>query len=387
MLRLHAEKASPDPLSGSPALFAASQAVETALARDFDVHMQGMVLEKPMPSEKRHGVFHALFAGFPLVIERRTVKSEPHTMEPTIGLVTFGSRPSTSTAEQRADNVFTVHTYRAEAVAEPFGGYRVWCDSVRTEIRESREGEDVPPTVIEEIERLYDLGCRHVLLLAHRYGGRRIGGSVRYQLHDHAKTLAALATAHADLFVYPLVRDTFPVTRMRQRDADNEDAFEILAPDEHLTGGVMDSELRRDYIPVYSLATLYVIGEASKPQSGVCTYFLLQEEGGSSIEHVEALRANLLRTTGATAGLRGDLIAILRSLHYLEAERPPSRDHFFQPVLDPYGWLSPASRGNAGEVVVRTSRRRAGTVVLSLPAVLQHVSRALHAKPAAHGQA
>jgi len=387
MLRLHAEKANSDPLSGSPALFAGSQAVETALARDFDVHMQGMVLEEPMPYEKRHGVFHALFAGFPLVIERRTPKSEPHVMEPTIGLVTFGSRPSTSTAERRADNVFTVRTYRAGAVTEPFNGYRVWRDSVRTEIREARAGEDVPPTVTEEIERLYDLGCRHILLLAHRYGGRRIGGSVRYQLHDHANTLAALAGAHPDLFIYPLVRDTFPATRMRRRDADNEDAFEILAPDEHLTGGLMDSELRRDYIPVYSLATLYVIGEASKPQSGVCTYFLLREEGGSSIEHVEALRANLLRTTGATSGLRGDLIAILRSLHYLEAERPPSRDHFFQPVLDPYGWLSPASRGNAGEVVVRTSRRRAGAVVLSLPAVLEHVSRALHARSAADGRA
>jgi hypothetical protein len=84
---------------------------------------------------------------------------------------------------------------------------------------------------------------------------------------------------------------------MRRRDADNEDAFEILAPDEHLSGGVMGGDLRRDYIPVYSLATLYVIGEASKPQSGVCTYFLLREQGGTSIEQAERLRANLLLTS------------------------------------------------------------------------------------------
>lgn len=387
MLRMHAEKANSDPLSGSPALFAASQAVETALARDFDVHMQGMVLEEPMPFEKRHGVFHALFAGFPLVIERRTPKSEPHTMEQTLGLVTFGSRPCTSTGEQPGDNLFTARTYRAQAVTEPFSGYRVWCDAVRTEIREAREGEAVPPTVTEEILRLYDLGCRHVLLLAHRYGGRRIGGSVRYQLHDHSGTLPALAAAHPDLFVYPLVRDTFPVTRMRRRDVDNEDAFEILAPDEHLAGGALGGgELRRDCTPIYSLATLYVIGEASKPQSGVSTYFLLRNEGGISIEQAERMQANLLLTSGPTAGLRGDLIAVLRGVHYLEAERPPSRDHFFQPVLDPYGWLAPDSRGNAGEIVVRTSRRRAGTVVLSLTAILEHVSRALHAQPGADGQ-
>jgi len=32
---------------------------------------------------------------------------------------------------------------------------------------------------------------------------------------------------------------------------------------------------------------------------------------------------------------------------------------------------------------VRTSRRRAGSVVLSLPAILEHVSRALHAQSGA----
>jgi len=95
------------------------------------------------------------------------------------------------------------------------------------------------------------------------------------------------------------------------------------------------------------------------------------------------MQANLLLTTGPTAGLRGDLIAVLRAVHYLHAERPPSRDHFFQPVLDPNGWLAPDSRGNAGEIVVRTSRRRAGSVVLSLPAILEHVSRALHAQSGA----
>src|SRR5215467_2327801 len=51
--------------------------------------------------------------------------------------------------------------------------------------------------------RLYSLGCRHVLLLAHRFGGRHIGGSMRYRLHDRANTLAALTASCADLYVYP----------------------------------------------------------------------------------------------------------------------------------------------------------------------------------------
>jgi len=379
MLRLHAERPNPDPCSGPPALFAAAQAVETTLARDFELRMQGLVLEETTSRDKSRGVFHALFAGFPLVIERRA--SQGHAMEPMLGLVTFGSRPCTSTPdalEQPGDNVFNVRTYVARAVTEPFTGFRIWCDAVRTEIREAQEGETLPPTVAEEIRRLYGLGCRHVLLLAHRFGGRHIGGSVRYRLHDRANTLAGLTTSYPDLYVYPLVRDAFPATRMRRRDMRNEDAFEILAPDEHLSPAGPVDELRRDYTPVYSLATLHVIGEASKPQSGVCTYFLLRENESASIEQTERMRANLLITDGVTAGIRGDLISLLRGLHYLEAERPPSRDHYFQPVLDPYTWLSPDSHGNAGEVVVRTSRRRAGTVVLSLPAVLEHVSRAMH---------
>jgi len=384
MLRLHAERANSDPFSGPPALFAAAQAVETALARDFDLRMQGLVLEEAMSADKSRGVFHALFAGFPLVIERRAPAS--HAMEQTLGLVTFGSRPCTSTPdapEQPGDNLFNVRTYLAESVDDPFLGFRIRCDAVCTEVREAREGEAVPPTVAEEIRRLYGLGCRHILLLAHRYGGRHVGGSMRYRLHDRANTLAALTASCPELYVYPIVRDAFPATRMRMRDTSAEDAFEILAPDEHLSPGAPGDELRRDYTPVYSLATMYVVGEASRPQSGVCTYFLLRENEPTSIEQAERMRANLLITEGAMAGVRGDLIALLRGLHYLEAERPPTRDGYFQPVLDPYSWLAPDSHGNAGEVVVRSSRRRAGTVVLSLPAVLEHVSRAIHAIPTA----
>ena len=393
MLRLHAGPADGDPLGGPQALFAAAQAVEDALARDVDVRMQGLVLDEALGDEKRRGVFSALFAGFPLLIERRLPSGSGYAMEPSIGLVTFGSRPCTSMPDQPdqpGDTLFTLRTYRAQAVthqfsddSEPARAYRVWCDAVRTEVREAQAGEAVPPTVVEEIRRLYDLGCRHVLLLAHRYGGRRVGGSVRYRLHDHANTLAALATQLPDLYLYPLVRDTFPATRMRSRRAASEDAFEILAPDEHLAGPDGVGDLRHDYTPVYSLATLHVIGEARKPQSGVCTYFLLRDQGSGSIERTERIRANLLLSEGgtSTAGLRGDLVAVLRGLHYLEAERAPSREQFFQPVLDPYRWLSPETHGHAGEIVVRTSRRRAGTVVLSLPAVLEHVTRAMHASP------
>src|SRR5262249_25855889 len=160
---------------------------------------------------------------------------------------------------------------------EPFSGFHIRCDGVSTEVREVQDREAVPSAVAEEVRRLYALGCRHMVLLAHRYGGRHIGGSMRYRLHDPAHTLAALTSSCQDLYIYPVGRDAFPGTRMRTRDARLEDAFEILAPDEHPTPGAPGDELRRDYTPVYSLATLHVVGDAAKPQSGVCTYFLVRD--------------------------------------------------------------------------------------------------------------
>jgi len=105
----------------------------------------------------------------------------------------------------------------------------------------------------------------------------------------------------------------------------------------------------------------------------------------------EAIRETLAALEAQAALIDANsraLITVLKTggaalANYLAAARPPSRDGYFQPVLDPYTWLSPGSYGNAGEVVVRKSRRRSGTVVLSLPAVLEHVSRALHTLPGA----
>lgn len=203
-----------------------------------------------------------------------------------------------------------MRTYLAQAVNEPFSGFHIRFDAVSTEVREAQDREAVLPTVAEEVRRLYALGCRHIVLLAHRYGGRHIGGSTRYRLHDPAKTLAALRSSCPDLYICPVVRDAFPATRMRTRDARLEDAFEILTPDEHLTPGAPGDELRRDYTPVYSLATLHVIGEAAKPQSCVCTYFLVRDNDPTSIEHTKRMRQNLRIPDGAIGGIRGDLIAL-----------------------------------------------------------------------------
>jgi len=137
--------------------------------------------------------------------------------------------------------------------------------------------------------------------------------------------------------------------------------------------------LRHNYTPVYSLATLHVVGgrgaESDKPQSGFCTYFLLRDNV-APVELLTRLEFNLLNSNSA---VRSSLISVLRSIHYIEAERaigPKS----VQPVLDPYDWMAPTNTGKVGEVTVFDSTRMAhGSVSLSLTALLHLVSRVLHA--------
>jgi hypothetical protein len=47
------------------------------------------------------------------------------------------------------------------------------------------------------------------------------------------------------------------------------------------------------------------------------------------------------------------------------------------PVLDPFDWATPTSTAAAGELEV-VSRRGNRTILLSLPAILAHVTRVLH---------
>jgi hypothetical protein len=87
----------------------------------------------------------------------------------------------------------------------------------------------------------------------------------------------------------------------------------------------------------------------------------------------ERVRSNIL---GSSNDTRNCLLAVLRGLHFLEAEKQPEAG-VFKPVLDPFSWVHPSSNEAAGEIEVLPSRRQ-GSVLLSLPALLSHVTDSLH---------
>jgi hypothetical protein len=381
VLRLQQLGREADAFSGEESIYAAAQAIEMLLGRDADLRMQGIVLDnQPSSRFKEQGAYAALWAGFPLRI------AQPAGDRPTIGVISFAARPANDhpdLPDLAGQMLVLARTYLATPTESPYRGYEMRCVATRTEIIEP--DESLPPSIDAEIARLYeDNACRHIILLQHRFGQRRVGGHAAHsRLRHQDRLLAELAPRFPDAVMYPLVRDTFAATRLRSRRISTEDAFEILRPDEHVM--LDDTEegriLRRNYTPIYSLATLHVVGgtgaESDKPQSGFCTYFLLRDNL-APVEVLTRLESNLLLSTSS---VRQSLISVLRSIHYLEAERaigPKS----VQPVLDPYDWMAPTNTGKVGEVTVFESTRSAhGSVSLSLTALLHLVSRVLHGLP------
>jgi hypothetical protein len=384
VLRIQERGRGSDALGGEEAVYAAAQAVEIALGRDVDARMQGITLDSDEEEDryKRRGAFAALFAGFPLQF------SQPRGERPPVGVITFAARPCNEHPDLPAAQglaLVLARSYLAAPIDSPFGGYDVRNLGNRTELCDPSGA--LPDTVAEEIERLYTRGCRHVILISHRFGRRRVGsGAAHPRLLEQGETLARLTQSHPDLTLYPLFRDVFHATRLRQRDRHREDAFEILRVSDHAAGIAFalaeeQARLRRRYEPVYSLATLHVVGGEDaatlKPQSGFCTYFLLRDGGAMPAEVRVRIEGNLL---GDDSPVRSSLLAVLRSLHYLEAER--ATGGHVQPVLDPFDWMSPETVGKVGEVLaLPPSRRRGGSVGLSLTALLDRTSRTLRALP------
>ena len=205
-------------------------------------------------------------------------------------------------------------------------------------------------------------------MLSHAYGSRHIN---RTADHNSAlipvNFLEEVFQTFPDLTIYPLLRDVFPATRLRKRGA-GEAAFEIASAGDHSTflrNTAMEQV--RDIIPVYTFATLHVVEEDKRPQSGFCTYFLVSDRRVSNIDWIGRARETLINSRGQSSE-HSCLLTVLRGLHFIEAERGVKKGQLV-PVLDPFSWISPTTKEAAGEVEIFHSRRR-GRVHLSYPAVL-----------------
>jgi hypothetical protein len=273
--------------------------------------------------------------------------------------------------------VFRAKTYLAEAVEVPFSGYRLSFERMQSHVVENRDAFRSPQLIVEEVSRLHGLGYEHVILISNHYGNRRINRSAqRHSPHTQTTFLDEVATKFSNVNLYMLRRDVFPATRLRNRTR-AESAFEAVRLSDHNEFAIMQGDgVVKQLIPAFTFGTLAVVGndEAARPQSGFCTYFLDTDYQVRNAEWRERVRSNIM---GSTSGVRECLLTVLRGLHFLEAEKQ-LEGGLFKPVLDPFGWVQPSSTGAAGEIQVVPASRRKGDVLLSLPALVSHVTDALH---------
>lgn len=357
------------------AAYAASQAIEKALAREGFTKLQGVTTQTEGNRDdlrwKRRGALAAMTGG-------QEMRFPFDGSLDKVALVTYVSRPCDEhPAHPDADGyLFLSRTYVADRSAE---GGRLKVLRMRSRLVENRKDFKNPQPILEEIARLYAEGYRHVMLLSQHFGNRHIGRAAeRHAPHGTLEFLDAALQKFSDMTLYTLRRDVFPATRLRKREG-SESGFEVLNFKDHqdMYDQVSDAILR-SIMPVYTFATLAVVGDdGDRPQSGFCTYFFDGEQRIANIEARETVRQNIVGIGEQASEVRSSLISVLRGVHFLEGEKAPVRNSPALPVLDPYGWVNPVKRAAAGEIVVM-KRRRGGSVLLSLPAVLAHVTKVLH---------
>lgn len=357
---------------GNTAVYAISQALEKALAREGAVKLQGLTTREGGENVlhwKRRGALQALLGGQSLQFNLDGSLDK-------VALVTYVTRPCDSHPDYPdADGyLFVSRTYVAEKTET---GAVLKALRMRSRLVENRKDFKSPQPILEEVARLRAAGYSHVMLLSHHFGNRHIGRAAeRHAPHGTLQFLDESFKRFPEMHLYPLRRDVFPATRLRKRDS-QESGFEVVNFKDHQEMyDAMAQDVLRSIMPVYTFATLAVVGdESERPQSGFCTYFFDVEQRISNNEMRETVRQNILGV-GQTAEIRKSLISVLRAIHFMESEKSSAKSVLL-PVLDPFDWANPTKTSASGELEIM-NRRGGRSVLLSMPAVLAHVSKVLH---------
>ncbi|OQW96103.1 MAG: hypothetical protein BWK79_00110 [Beggiatoa sp. IS2] len=360
--------------SANGAVYAASQAYEHLINRDYPCRLQGLVTKQDNLFYRKRNAFYALCAGFPLKIDGRVADSVK-SLTP-VGVITFTDRYANVHPEDNPEQRGFTVVMQIYVLKRTETGYEMHADGMKISLVTGEEKARQPELIMNEIRRLQAQGIQHIIYLAHRFGERRHGRAhQRERVYDDAVFLNKLYATFSNLVLYPLVRDVFPTVRLYKKDPKDSTVYEIVdvgSKGYRLPEGI--NELRGNYTPIYSIGTLRIVGldEDKKPQSGICTYFLLNDAGPEDDERMQRIRSHLLLSD---YGGRADLIMALRAIHFLENE-----ENQLRPVLDPYRWLSPDSLEQAGDIPIKekTHLNNDKPVVLSLRAILARISDILH---------
>jgi hypothetical protein len=358
-----------DAASPSTTLYAISHAMEKALAREGNVKLQGYTAagDDVTRDYRKRGAVAALGGG-------QTLSFNLDGSLGRVALVTYVTRPCDAHPSSPEPDVFlfTCRTYVAE---QEGSSAKLKVARMRSRVIGTRDDLGDAQPVLTELSWLAAQGYEHVMLLSHHFGNRHLGRAAeRHAPHGSLEFLDDAHQRFPQMRFYTLRRDVFPATRLRRRTS-AESAFEVVTFADHQQLYERHArDLFRGVMPVYTFATLNVVGrDDNRPQSGFCTYFFDVDHRMNDLAWQEATKADMLGF-GGDGGVRASLISVLRAIHFMESERQGSS--VFLPVLDPFDWATPIHRAATGEVEIMR-RRRKGEVLLSLPAVLSHITEVL----------
>jgi hypothetical protein len=361
-------------------LYAIAHAVEHALGQHLRVRMQGLTIDRTNNHVNRT-TFNALLSGLPLKIATQHLPTIEN-----IGVLSLISRPVTEHPEltQSTDKKFILigRSYHAKILDN--STYQLIANANLTALEAGSDSFDHSPAIMNAIQRLYKIGCKHIIYMGQSQAWNQWRfSSNQYRYHFAPEFFASIENNFPELQLYPLTHDVFPATRLNKRD--NQDAFEVSDYQSLLKVWGVDfnlpsyENLNKSLIPIYSLATLNIVGSDNdeRPQSGFATYFLITDDNQERLEKESRKRLDLITTDSA---IRKDIIAILRGIHYLESEAINTKDTHVRPVLHPFSTLRPANIAEVGEVVIHESNKKTGQVVLSLSAILARITNVLDTK-------
>lgn len=371
LIRLQPGGKESESTDGNAAVYAACQAIERALSRELLVKMQGFHTQgnaNTVEYRKRNSLL-AMQGSFPIVTNAGGSLDK-------VAVLSYVTRPcDVHPSYPDADGfLFISRTFCADRTGDSM---TLRVEHMQSRLVDNRKSFREPDLILEEIARLRSLGYQHIVLLSHHYGNRHIGRAAeRHSPHGTHEFLESASSKFPDVYLYPLRRDVFPATRLHTRSA-SESAFEVVTfADHQRMYEQAERELIRGLQPIYTFATLAVVTENGRPQSGFCTYFFDIEQRLSDLEWSETVRQNMLGTTPQGKAVRESILGVLRGIHFLESERAATKSQVL-PVLDPFGWAMPGTAAAAGELEVM-QRRGKGSVLLSFPALLAHVTKVLH---------
>lgn len=369
-------------------IYACSKALEKALCRDTVTRTQGIKEISLMYDTSgyiKKGFTNALLAGHSLTIPKEGALDK-------IAVIVYVTRPADTfpvaqnntnridnlpTTQNNQGYLFTSKTFIADTQAD--NTMLVSVDNMRTHLIEREEDFDKPP-ILKEIARLSDLGYKDIVLISHHVNSRKIGRTAnRHTTHLSQRFLEQSYLKFPDVNLYPLIREEFSAITITRRSNDKS-GFEVIGLNNHQS--LFDDYSfngKRELLPIYSFATLHTVGGQkildSRPQNGFSTYFFNSDARVDvDKQKAETIRANILGS--ASTDIQNAIVAVLRSLHFLECEKSVSSSVLL-PVLDPFIWVRPPSIEKNGETLIMASKRK-GKTQLSLTAILSHVSAILH---------